>query len=199
MPKVLRDAQGLVGDALVEAEEVVQFVGRQEVPVGDRAAQRLLIGMVGDELFLDARVQAAVHAADPLHEADRVPVQVVVDEPGGVLKVEAFGEHVGGNQDARLSLACGGQAGAGRAVVVGGEGADDVAAVALGVAVDLVDALNAQGGEFALQVAGGVGELGEDQHLVLAQDRIAFEQLGEGLELVVVLRARTCAARGGTR
>ena len=61
--------------------------------------------VVGDEPLLDLRVHAPVHTADALHQADRVPVDVVVDHPRGVLKVQTFGEDVGGDQDADLRAA----------------------------------------------------------------------------------------------
>ena len=128
--------------AAVKSQEYVEFVGRQEVPVGDRAAQRLLLGMVGDQLLLNRGIHAAVHAADALHEAHRVPVQVVIDQPRRVLEVQALGQHVGRNQDADFVLACGGEFGAGRAVVVGCEAADDIGPVPLAAAVDLLDALD---------------------------------------------------------
>ena len=41
----------------------------------------------------------AVDAAETLDEADGVPVQVVVYEVGSVLKIETFGEDVGGDED----------------------------------------------------------------------------------------------------
>ncbi len=69
--------------------------------------------MVGDDAGLDLRVHAAIDAADALHQPHRVPVQVVVDDAGRVLKVQAFGQHVGGDQDADFLLAGVRQLGAG--------------------------------------------------------------------------------------
>ena len=46
--------------------------------------------MVGHELCLDVGVEAAIDSTDALHEPDRVPVDVVVDEPGGVLEVQTL-------------------------------------------------------------------------------------------------------------
>ena len=57
----------------------------------------------------------------------------------------------------------------------------------LGRAVDLRDAVDAGLVELSLQVAGGVGELGEDQHL-LAGELLRLEQPDQLLQLVVVLR-----------
>ena len=77
--------------------------------------------------------------------------------------------------------------GRGRAVVVGREALDDVGPVALGRAVDLLDALDAGLVELALQVTSGVGELGEDQDLLVGEF-LRLEQANQLLQLVVVLR-----------
>ena len=69
--------------------------------------------MVGDQSLLDLRVHAAIDTADALHEPHRVPVHVVVDQPGGVLEVQAFGQDIGGDQDADLRRALCSQFGAG--------------------------------------------------------------------------------------
>ena len=50
---------------------------------------------------LDRRVHATVDATDALHETDRVPVDVVVDEQGAVLEVHALAQDVGGDEDAQ--------------------------------------------------------------------------------------------------
>ena len=42
-------------------------------------------------------------AADALHEAHGIPVEIVVDEARGVLKVEPLGEHIGGD-DSTVSI-----------------------------------------------------------------------------------------------
>ena len=98
------------------------------------------LGMVGDQALLDLRVHAPVHAADALHQAHRVPVDVVVDHPGGVLEVQALGQDVGGDQDPDFGAILLGQCRGGHAVVVGREALDHVGPVALGGAVYLGDA-----------------------------------------------------------
>ena len=89
-----RDAKGFVGDPLVELQKLVQVVGRKKIPIDDFAPEFGLLRMVGDEAFLDGGIHAAVHASDPLHEAHGVPVQVVVDQPGGILEVQALGKNI---------------------------------------------------------------------------------------------------------
>ncbi len=84
-------------------------------------------------------------------------------------------------------LALLGKFGAGGPVVVGGETPNDIAAVLLAAAVDLLDPGDSRRHQLAVQVTGRVGELAEDEQLVLLQDPIRREQLQEGLELVVVL------------
>jgi len=53
-------------------------------------------------------------------------------------------------------------------------------------AVDLVDAGDAGGDEFLLEVAGGGHELGEDHDLVLLKHLVFLEQLDQCLQLVVL-------------
>ena len=48
-----------------------------------------------------------VDSPEPLNDADRVPVDVVVDEIVAVLQVLTFGNTVGGNQNIKLILASG--------------------------------------------------------------------------------------------
>ena len=60
--------------------------------------------MVCDESLLHLRVHAPVHAADALHQAHRVPVDVVIDDPGGVLKVQAFGQDIGVSGEWSLTI-----------------------------------------------------------------------------------------------
>ena len=93
------DDKGFVVHAVVEVEEGVEFVGRQEVPKDDFAAGSLEMGLGLAELFFDAGIEAAVDSADALHEADGIPVKIEVDEAVGVLEIEAFGKDVGGDEN----------------------------------------------------------------------------------------------------
>ena len=101
----LRDQQGLLRNLRVEREDLVQLVRRQEVPEAHLAAGRCHFRVVGDEPLLDLRIHAPVHTADALHEAHRVPVDVVVDHPRGVLEVQTFGQDVGGDENTDLLAA----------------------------------------------------------------------------------------------
>jgi hypothetical protein len=62
--------------------------------------------MLGQKLTSWMRCWAsrAVDAAEALDDADRVPVDVVVDEPVAVLKVLAFGDAVGGDQQVEVAV-----------------------------------------------------------------------------------------------
>ena len=144
--------------------------------------------MVGHESRFDIGVEPAIHTANALHEPNRVPVQIVVDEPGGILQVQTFGKHVRRNENARFGQFVCRELSARRAVIIGSEPTDDLAAVALRFAVDLLDAVDSARGNMLLQVAGGVAELAEDQHFVFLQDRIGLEQLDQSVQLVIVLR-----------
>ena len=85
------DQQRLALDLLGHLQDALDLVWGQEVsephriPIGGRA------GMVFGEASFNVGAHAAVDAADALHDPHRVPVQVVVDQAGGVLKVEALG------------------------------------------------------------------------------------------------------------
>ena len=178
--------QCFAGHFFVQVEQLVQFTGWQEIPVFHRATDVFHIGMVLDQFFLNLGVHAPVHAANTLHQAHRVPVQVVVDQARGVLQVQAFTEHIGGNQHAGFAVPLVGQVFAGHAVVVRGKLANHVAAAAFGGRVDLVNALDAGFFEFARQVAGGGHELAKNHDLVLFQHRVVLEQVDQGAQLVVV-------------
>ena len=123
-------------------------VGRQE-----RVAEDLL-GLLAD----------AVDAAGSLDEPDDGPGQVVVDDDRAVLEVLAFAEDVGGDQDAQFLV---------RRDLVALVVADRAEAPGeLGrvrrVAGDASDALDTpRAFSCALEVANGVGELGEDEDLLV--------------------------------
>ena len=74
------DDEGFVVHAVVEVEEGVEFVGRQEVPKDDFAAGMFEVGLGLAELFFDAGIEAAVNSAYALHEADGIPVEIEVNE-----------------------------------------------------------------------------------------------------------------------
>ena len=60
------------------------------------------VGPVVDELDAGVDGADAVDPAEALNDADRVPVDVVVDQVVAVLKVLAFGDAVGANQEVDL-------------------------------------------------------------------------------------------------
>ena len=105
MPSVFEISRVFCVTLRVEREDRVQLVGRQEVPEAHLAAGRRDLRVVGDQPLLDLGVHAPVHAADALHQADGVPVDVVVDHPRGVLEVQTLGENVGRDQNADLVAA----------------------------------------------------------------------------------------------
>ena len=188
--KGLGNAQCFVSHPLVEAEDAVQLVGRQKVPQVHGAPHLGQFRMVGDHPRFDFGVEAAVHATDALHQPHRVPVQVIVDDAGGVLQVEALGEHIGRDEDAGLGDTLGGQFRTAALVVVGRKGADDVAAVAFAQTVHLVQWPDAGGAQLALQIAGRVHVLGKDKHLVCLQHGVRLEQVDQRLQFVVMGRVK---------
>ncbi len=66
-----------------KSDLVIAFVGRKEIICGD-----------GLELCADT-----VDAANPLHQAAWVPRNVIIDDRGGTMKVNAFGENVCRDKD----------------------------------------------------------------------------------------------------
>src|SRR5207302_4680028 len=90
--------------------------------------------MVGDDPRFDLGAHPAIYATDALHQAHGVPVQVIVDEPRGVLEVQAFGKDISRDQNANLFFAFGGEFGGVGFVVVGRKAADDIAALFLAAA-----------------------------------------------------------------
>ncbi len=166
-----RDERGdLRLGGLGEGDLVVALVGRKEV-----------VGEDGFELRADA-----VHAPDALHHAARVPRDVVVDDRGRAMKVHAFREDIGRYQDAvvveRLFLVRIEVRDDGAAKLGAGCGAEEQR-LRLDILFDLVG-----------QIAGGVGELGEDDELSLGQRggelaleldplRVALDRFPRGLNL----------------
>ena len=165
----LGDEERLLRDLRVEREDLVQLLGREKVPEPDLAARGGRLGMVGNKPFFDLGIHAPVHPADALHEAHWVPVDVVVDHPRGVLEVQSLGEDVRGDQDADLHAALLGELRGGEAVVVGSEALYDVCTVLLRGTVHLFNTLDTGLPQVTLEVARRVGELGEDQDLLVGQ------------------------------
>ena len=79
------DQERLLSNPRVEREDVVQLLGREKVPEPDLAARGGCLRMVREQPLLDLGTHAPVHTADALHETHRVPVDVVVHHPRGVL------------------------------------------------------------------------------------------------------------------
>ena len=148
-------------------------------------------------------------AAESLDDADRIPVDVVVDERIAVLEVLTLGDAVGG--DEQIDLALFGKVrraflGAGRE---GGQDAGQVLAefgqrglvMARPGDQGAVQAKFVQrpGGNSPIQVVGGVGEGREDENLaVVGVDRLttlAADDLAEGVELGVSRRAHLLGSR----
>ena len=138
------------------------------VQVGDRPEVDQMHGRV-------ARTDA-VDAAEPLDDAHRVPVDVVVDEQVAVLQVLPFRNAVGRDQhvDFRVlrKVRLFGAAFRARAevgenlVVVRAAQRRGVAAVAADQR-DMAAAAPHRGAQVGVEIARGVGERGEDQHLAV--------------------------------
>ena len=170
------DDEGFVVHAIVEVEESVEFIGRQEVPKDDFAAGALEMGLGLAELFFDGGIEAAVDSANALHETDRIPVEIEVDEAVGVLEIETFGKNIGGDENVcgflrRIS-----------AVVERSKSADNIAALLGGAGA--INALNCAREVFAaeldFQVGSGVGEFSENDDFSAGKVFVFLEKFGEG-------------------
>jgi polar amino acid transport system substrate-binding protein len=127
---------------------------------------RITLQMIGDKALFHGGIHPAVDAADALHEADRVPVDVVVDHLRGVLEVEAFRKDVCTDKYADLLVAGRRKFGRRLAVVVGGEALEQLHSILLGAAVDLFEAGDTAHLKLLEEVFRGVSEFAEDEHLL---------------------------------
>ena len=124
----------------------------------------------------------AVNAARTLDEPDDGPGQVVVDDDVAVLEVLALAEHVGGDEDAKLLI----RVSLPRTPVAFRAESPCQPGGVVGVAGDARHGLHASALELRFEVVNRVGELGEDQHL-LVRERLRQEVV-ERVELRVVGR-----------
>ena len=118
--------------------------------------------MIADQHFLDRRIHAPVHMAYPLHKADRIPMDIIIDHPTRVLEVKAFGQHVGRNEHSNFLLPLLAKGVRVCSVIVWRKALKDIGAITLGPAVDFGNAFDPRLRELLEQVTGGVRELGED-------------------------------------
>ena len=91
-----------MSNSCVEAKQAFEFLRGKKIPVNYQATDGPPVRVISHHCLLDRRVHATIDAADALHEANRVPVQVIVDKASRVLKVQSFGEHIGGNENPRF-------------------------------------------------------------------------------------------------
>ena len=87
LPLFVRELGGVDVDYIVlrtTIEDALERVAVRNAPEMEDIVRKM------HEPFLDLRVHTPVYTTDALHQANRVPVNVVVDHPGGVLKVQAF-------------------------------------------------------------------------------------------------------------
>ena len=123
-----------------------------------------------------------VHAAGPLDEPDDGPRQVVIDDDMAVLEVLAFTQHVGRNDNAEFIV----QRHLVAFAVADGAEAPGAESRVAGVAGYALDAFHTHRGELAFQVARRIGELGEDDDLVIGM--VFHEGGGQRLELLISRR-----------
>ena len=155
-----------VPDAVAEVDDALNAVGGQE------GVAENLFGLLPD----------AVDAASALDESDDGPGQIVVDDDGAVLEVLALAEDVGCDEDAQLLV---GSHACAPPVADGAEPLRHEGGVC-GAAGDGGHGVHALGVELGFEVGHGVGELREDEHL-LVRERPGQERV-EGRELGVARR-----------
>ena len=74
----LRNGKGLLSDLSIEREKFVQIIRREKIPETDFATTRCNFWLVTFYSLLDLWVHAAINSTDALHEADRIPMNVIV-------------------------------------------------------------------------------------------------------------------------
>ena len=151
-----------LADARAQADEALDAIGGQK-----RVAENFL------RLLADA-----IHAARALDEADDGPRQIEVHDDGGVLKVLAFAENIGGDQNAKFVAMAEILS---RALLLSGLNRRAKVGRVFGVAGDAGQLLEAARLQLVAEVEHGVGELGEDEDLLvgmlLRQEILEFGQL----------------------
>lgn len=58
--------------------------------------------MIGNDPLFGLRAHSPVDTTNPLHEPDRIPVKIIVDQASRILKVQTFREYVSRNENAGL-------------------------------------------------------------------------------------------------
>ncbi len=158
---------------LVQAQVLVQGRLREEV-----------VGV--DVIVLRAN---AVHTPEALDQPHRVPVQVIVDDLVTVLQIQALGEHVGGDQRVDFGHTFQNALRSDGCVRIGlGREAGDDGVLVLVLAVDHLNVrCSVIGSQVVVEILGGVGVLGEDEHFAFPQRR-AGQPRFEGLQLGILFR-----------
>src|SRR5262245_12210235 len=109
--------------------------------------------MVGHKARLDIGIHSAIYTADALHQTNRIPMDVVVDHPRCVLKVETFGEDVSRNENANFLPSFVYKRWRSRSIIVGGEALNDVGPIGLCCTVNLLSTFYTSLIELPLEVA----------------------------------------------
>src|SRR5437870_3639887 len=122
--------------------------------------------MAGYKLDFDFGIHAAIDTANTLHQAYRIPMDVVVDDPRSVLKIETFGQDISRNQNTGFRAPFLRERGAARSIVIGREPLDHVGPISFRSAVNLGHALDVSPVELPLEVPGCVSELGKNEDLL---------------------------------
>src|SRR5437773_5980237 len=106
-------------------------------------------------------------------------MQVVINEPSGILEVETLREHVRGDQNANFLSPFSSELRTRGVIIIGSEFLDDIRAIAFALAIDLIDAIYSSGRKLLLQVSSRRHKFGEDDHLVLLEHCVLSQQLDQ--------------------
>jgi len=93
----------LIQNLRVLADGVMNFLNAlmQDVPQAEILVQLRFRQKIEPENALVVRPDT-VNAPETLNQPDRVPMQIVVDDVVAILKIQAFGKHIGGDHRAQL-------------------------------------------------------------------------------------------------
>ena len=130
-----------------------------------------------------------------MHEANGVPMEIVIDDEGGILEVETFGQYVGADENVDrvlkilVKLCLPEKVGSLIvAVIIRGKAFDHDLTVYLTRAINLLDPFETCIYQLLMQIAGSVSVFGEDCDFLTFENSVFFEVFEELLKLIITGR-----------
>ncbi len=148
-------------------QQFFHFLWRQEIPEINLTFQRPRTV----KHCLCFRIKTPIHTADALHEPDRIPMEIIIDNQTRILQVQTFGQDIGGYENINGFFKTDGQLGRISAIIIGRKPFDnDLPVLDISAAVNLFHIFETRFPKLIRQISGGISELAE------YDDFPAFEQ-----------------------